>query len=96
MTATVLKRVALMANKVRGEEDLEAVREFAASNELEIGGIIPFDDRLQGAERAGQAPFDFDPDAPAVAAIEKIALEFVEGVASGNGAAAPAGDIARP
>ena len=82
-----LKRVVLIANKIRGDEDLEAVREFARSNDLEIGGVIPFDERLQGAERAGKSPFDFDPDAPAVAAIEQVALEFVEGTAAGDGAA---------
>jgi CO dehydrogenase maturation factor len=85
-----LEEVALIANKMRGEDDLEAVREFAKSNELEIGGVIPFDERMQGAERAGKSPFDFDPDAPAVAAIEAVARKFVEGAgsngASGNGA----------
>jgi CO dehydrogenase maturation factor len=86
-----LERVALIANKIRGDEDLDAVREFARTNELEIGGVIPFDERLQGAERAGRSPFDFDPDAPSVAAIEQVALEFVEGTAAGNGAARSAG-----
>ena len=81
-----LERVALIANKMRGEDDLEAVREFARSNELEIGGVIPFDERMQGAERAGKSPFDFDPEAPAVEAIEAVARKFVEGAASGNGA----------
>ena len=85
-----LEEVALIANKMRGEDDLEAVREFARSNELEIGGVIPFDERMQGAERAGKSPFDFDRDAPAVAAIEAVARKFVEGAgargASGNGA----------
>ena len=83
-----LEEVALIANKMRGEDDLEAVREFAKSNELEIGGVIPFDERMQGAERAGKSPFDFDPDAPAVAAIEAVARKFVGGDAGsgGNGA----------
>ena len=87
-----LEEVALIANKMRGDEDLEAVREFARSNELEIGGVIPFDERMQGAERAGKSPFDFDPDAPAVAAIEAVARKFVEGagqngsLGSSNGA----------
>jgi CO dehydrogenase maturation factor len=85
-----LERVVLIANKIRGEEDLDAVREFAEGNDLAIGGVIPFDERMQGAERAGKSPFDFDPEAPAVAAIEKVAVEFVEGTAAGNGAAARA------
>jgi CO dehydrogenase maturation factor len=85
-----LGRVALIANKMREERDLEAVQEFAQRNELEIGGIIPHDETMQKAERAGKSPFDFDPDTPAVLAIEEVARRFVEGEAgvgtpSGNG-----------
>ncbi len=86
-----LERVALIANKMREDRDLEAVREFAQRNELEIGGIIPHDDSMQGAERAGKSPFDFAPDTPAVLAIEDVARRFVEGAAQTNGAGASNG-----
>ena len=86
-----LERVALIANKMREERDLEAVREFAQRNELEIGGIIPHDDSMQGAERAGKSPFDFAPDTPAVLAIEDVARRFVEGTTQSNGAGASNG-----
>jgi CO dehydrogenase maturation factor len=82
-----LEQVALIANKMRGESDLEAVREFAQRNELEVGGIIPFDEAMPGAERAGSSPLDFAPDGPAVAAIEQIARGLVDGSVAGNGAA---------
>lgn len=81
-----LEQVALIANKVRGESDLEAVREFAQRNELEVGGIIPFDEAMPGAERAGSSPLDFAPDGLAVAAIEQIARGLVDGSVAGNGA----------
>ena len=81
-----LEQVALIANKMRGESDLEAVREFAQRNELEVGGIIPFDEAMPGAERAGSSPLDFAPDGPAVAAIERIASGLVDGSVAGNGA----------
>ncbi len=81
-----LEHVALIANKMRGESDLEAVREFAERNELEVGGIIPFDEAMPGAERAGSSPLDFAPDGPAVAAIEQIARGLVDGSIAGNGA----------
>src|ERR671937_179991 len=67
-----LGRVALVANKVRDEQELEAVRAFADKNELELTGVIPFDERLPEAERARQAPLDFAPEAPAVAAIAEL------------------------
>ena len=77
-----LERVALVANKVRDEHELAAVREFAAANELEVQGIVPYDERLPEAERAGKAPLDFAPETPAVSAIGELALGLV-----GNGRA---------
>lgn len=74
-----LDRVVLVANKIRDERDLEAVREFAAQHELEVAGVIPFDESLPAAERAGAAPLDFAPDSEAVAAIEELARTLVEG-----------------
>ena len=77
-----LERVLLLANKVRDDAELEAVREFAAEHGLEIAGVVPFDEQLPGAERAQAAPLDFAPGTPAVAAITLIAEELV-----GNGRA---------
>jgi CO dehydrogenase maturation factor len=77
-----LDRVALVANKMRDDAELEAVREFAVQNDLEIAGVIPYDESMPGAERAQAAPLDFAPDAPAVAAIGELAGRVV-----GNGRA---------
>jgi CO dehydrogenase maturation factor len=72
-----LERVALLANKVRDERDLEAVEQFAARHGLDLAGTIPFDEAFQGAERAEQAPLDFAPDAPGVRAIGELARRWV-------------------
>lgn len=72
-----LERVALVANKVRDEHDLAAVREFAAQTKLEVAGVVPFDERFPEAERAQAAPLDFAPDTPAVAAIGELARKVV-------------------
>ena len=77
-----IPRVALVANKIRDERDLSAVREFAQANDLEIAGVIPFDDELPGAERAGLAPLDHAPGTAAVTAIGELATRMV-----GNGRA---------
>jgi len=74
-----LPRVALVANKIRDEHDLAAVNEFAAQHGLDVLGSVPFDDRMPAAERAGQAPLDFAPDAAAVAAIDLLAGRLLEG-----------------
>ena len=67
-----LERVALVANKIRDERELQAVHDFAASYDLEVAGSVPFDERLPEAERAQTAPHDFDTEAPAVQAIRAI------------------------
>ena len=77
-----IERVALVANKIRDERDLAAVQEFAQANGLEIAGVIPFDEAMPGAERAGLAPLDHAPETAAVAAIGELALRMV-----GNGRA---------
>lgn len=77
-----IERVALVANKIRDERDLAAVREFAQANGLEIAGVIPFDEEMPGAERAGIAPLDHAPDSAAVTAIGELAHRVV-----GNGRA---------
>jgi CO dehydrogenase maturation factor len=67
-----LRRVALIANKIRDEHELTAVREFAGQHGLEVAGVIPYDEALPEAERARQAPLDFAPESPAVSAIGKL------------------------
>src|SRR5262249_34844555 len=44
--------VKLVANKVRDENELRAVREFASRHELELAGIVPYDEAFPDAERA--------------------------------------------
>ena len=72
-----LERVALVANKIRDERDLSAVQEFASQHELEIAGVVPFDEQFGAAERARVAPLDFDDSSPAVEAIGKLGRDFV-------------------
>ena len=72
-----IERVALVANKIRDERELGAVRDFAAKHGLEVAGVVPFDERLPEAERAGRAPLDFDPHSPAMTAIAELAERLV-------------------
>lgn len=68
-----IARVALIVNKVRSEQDLEAVDAFAEEEGLEVVGTVPYDDCFHEAERAERAPIDFAPDAEAMAAIGRLA-----------------------
>ena len=82
-----IERVALVANKIRDERELGAVRDFAAKHGLEVAGVVPFDERLPEAERAGRAPLDFDPHSPAMTAIAELAERLVAANGGGDGRA---------
>lgn len=87
------EHVALVANKVRNEQEEQDVHDFAAENELEVAGIVPHDTHMPDAEWAQSAPLDFDPDAPSIAAIDDLGrrlLERIDGVARA-GAPDPSG-----
>ena len=83
-----LERVALVANKIRDDNELTAVREFAAKHDIELAGYVPFDEQMPAAERAESAPLDFAPETAAVTAIRELA----EGVLSSNGRAVRTGN----
>lgn len=68
-----LERVALIANKVRSQQDLDVVDAFAEEEGLEVVGAVPYDDCFHEAERASRAPIDFAPDAEAMTAIGRLA-----------------------
>lgn len=67
-----IARIVAVANKVRDDEDRQAIREFAARHGLPLAGEIPIDDQLRKADLAGRAPMD-DIGSPAVAAIAALA-----------------------
>ena len=72
-----LPRIALVANKIRDDRELEAVTTFADRHGLELAGVVPFDEALPAAERAETSPLDFAPDSPAVRAISELAARVV-------------------
>ena len=73
-----IEHLALLANKVRPGE-LEVVQEFADQHDLGVIGHVPYDEVFYHAERAAVAPIDYDPKAPAVVAIGKLARKLVRG-----------------
>ncbi|MBA3302133.1 MAG: AAA family ATPase [Thermoleophilaceae bacterium] len=88
-----LEHVALVANKIKDDRELEAVNQFAEQHGLPVAGVVPYDDLFPDSDRAGVAPLDFAPDSVAVKAIAEIArgLGRENGVGNGNGRAAAAG-----
>jgi CO dehydrogenase maturation factor len=85
--------VRVVANKVGSDEDLAAIRSFCAQHDLDIIGVVPHDESLMAAERAGKSPVDFAPDSTAVEAIGQIAAE-IEALAGVASVARPGGKAA--
>jgi CO dehydrogenase maturation factor len=67
-----IARIYAVANKVRGERDETAVRDYCAKHGLEVIASIPFDDAVGEADRAGVPAIDHDPNAGAVAKIREL------------------------
>jgi CO dehydrogenase maturation factor len=82
-----IEHVWVVANKVRGERDEEIIRSYCADRGIEVGGVVPWDEAIQEADREGRALMDYEPTAPAVMAVEWIAdlLEDRVGKAASNG-----------
>ena len=68
-----IERVWAVANKVRSERDEEIIRSYCAEHGVELGAVVPWDEAIQEADREGRALMDYDPEAPAVVAVEGIA-----------------------
>ena len=71
-----LSRVYAVANKVRTDEDRDALAEFCAQRGLELIATIPEDEAIKKADRLGKAPLDHDPAGAAVTAIDGLAREL--------------------
>ena len=69
----VARRI-VVANKITGEEDLEAVRRFLG---VEPDVVIPDDGSVRGADRAGLSPIDHDARSPAMGALRGLASSLV-------------------
>lgn len=63
------ERIFVVANRVRPDDDVDAIAE---RTRLEVLGVVPWDDELRAAERAGAAPVDLVPDCAAVKAVAQL------------------------
>lgn len=71
-----LGTVLVVANRVRGDDDLAMIRAAMGDHELLV---VPHDEAIERAERAGVAPLDTEPDSPAVRALIEVARRLPAG-----------------
>lgn len=74
-----IEDVVAVSTKVRDEGDRKAIAEYCAAHSIQLAGEIPFDASLLEAERSGKTPIDYNPDSPAVKAIELLADTLTAG-----------------
>jgi len=66
-----IPRIVAVANKFRSSDDLAAIRNYAEKHGLEIVGEIPYDEEIQRADLAAEAPV-LDNEHAAVGAVRKM------------------------
>ena len=72
-----IPRTAVIANKVRSDEDREAIEQFCTRNGLTLRAIIPFDEAFAAAEREGRPVIDLGLSSVAVARLDALADEIL-------------------
>lgn len=82
-----IERRYVVANKVRNENDLAAIKEFCRESGLELIAIVPFDPAFPEAETRETAPIDAAPDAPGVLAARALAQRVLDVLADKEPAA---------
>lgn len=73
-----MTEIRVIANDVRTDDDLAAIREYCTDHEtdVEIAAVVPHDEAIAHAEREGVAPMDYDPGCPGVVAIRELAADL--------------------
>jgi len=71
-------RIAGIANKLRDDEDVKAVTDFAAAHGIPLAAQVPLDDAIRRGDLAGRAPIELS-DSPAIASIAQLASQVLRG-----------------
>lgn len=75
-SGTDVKQIHLVANRVMGETQKEAILNFAEKNDLAIIGFVPFDQNVVESEMRGNTPLE-QRESLAVRAIEALSEKII-------------------
>ena len=67
-----VKQMYVVANKVRGARDEEAIHRYCAEHELDVLAVLPFDEEVVEAESSGKPILDVDPESAYVRVVEQL------------------------
>jgi CO dehydrogenase maturation factor len=69
--------VRMIANKIRTTRDEATVRDFAGRHGLGIAAVVPYDEAVVAADERGTALIEYQPAAPSVTAIRRLADDLL-------------------
>ena len=67
-----IKEVAAIANKVKTEQEVNAIKEYCSKIDLPIAVMVPYDENIAAADLKGISIMDFDNNSQAVEAIRQF------------------------
>jgi CO dehydrogenase maturation factor len=67
-----IKKVYVVANKVRSPQDEEAIRRYCTERDLEIIAVLPFDDDVRQSDNAGTPILDREPRPAYVGLVDQL------------------------
>lgn len=68
-----IRRVAVVANKLRNARDAEAIREYCEMVGLNLDGELPWSEAAINADKEGVPVLDYEPSDPFISAVAKVA-----------------------
>lgn len=71
-------RIYAVANKVRSSEQEKLVRQYCSQTDLELIGIVPYDDDLFIAENENKTLFDVKPKSPMLKSVDTLVTELFQ------------------
>lgn len=71
-----IKHIRVVANKVRNDDDLDAIKAFCDQHDMALIGVVPYDEEMIAAERQEKSPYDHASASAGVAAIRDIAANI--------------------
>lgn len=72
-----IPRIVVVGNKLRDEQDVETLRAFADRHDLDLVGMVPWDDHVIDADRARVPLVEAMPHGPATEAISRLLAVLV-------------------
>ena len=71
-----IDQVEAIANKVRNEEEEQAIREYCEKINLPIALIVPFDEKVRDADLKGVSIVDYDDNSKIVTTIKEFVADL--------------------